>query len=250
MLTRCSIFLLVRSLTAYFTTLFIFGFVFAWAPADDWRAPVAAVITGAIGGAILQQKIPGWELLMVGSAFTAVGAMHILAPSQWLWQSLLPIPSMLCWYWGDKLGDDLLTSLKDPHAEPNRLFSVAELRREERRGFLVVLWTACGSFVMLAPLAPGAHWLALPVAFTLSFAVAVKWHIRRRFWPALGFLIALPLSGWTNICLNNFFKLPPLQLPDPWLSSGLLIIGSILGLWLAAWYSVNLKKISGHSLNR
>lgn len=250
MLTWRSMPLTIRSFLAYFTTIFIFGFVFSSAPADDWRAPVVAIITGAIGGVILQKQIPGWELLTVGSAFTAVGAMHVVVPSQWLGQSCLLLPTMLCWYLGDKLGDDLLATLKDPNTEPTRLFSVARLRREERRGFFVVLWTACGSFVIWAPLAPGVHWLALPVAFALSFAVAMKWHIRRQFWPTLGFLIALPFSGWTNICLNNFFKLPPLQLPDPWLSGGLMTIGSSLGLWLAAWYSVHIQKMSNHTLDR
>ncbi|MGM9998043.1 MAG: hypothetical protein ACI38Q_01380 [Candidatus Bruticola sp.] len=235
----------LRLLAAYFVSFIVFGFIFALAPADDLRATAAALIAGTLGGFIVRQKAPGWELFTAGSAFAAVGIVHIVSPSQWLSQAWLPAPVMLCWYLGNKLGAELPTAYKEePSSESAKLFTLARLRREERRGCLVVLWSSCTSFVLLAPLAPGADWLAFPAAFTLTFAVARKWHIRRQFWPSLGFLIALPLSGLVNIFMNSYFRLNPLQLPDPWLSSGLMIIGACFGLWLASWYHYAMKAIN------
>ncbi|MGM9991787.1 MAG: hypothetical protein ACI376_02920 [Candidatus Bruticola sp.] len=236
----------IRLLAAYFISFMVFGFMFALAPADDLRAAAAALIAGTLGGLIMQAKAPGWELFAAGSAFTAVGIVHIISPSQWLSQAWLPAPVMLCWYLGNKLGAELPTNYKEePLSESAKLFTISRLRREERRGLLVILWSSCSSCILLAPLAPGADWLAFPIAFTLTFAVARKWHIRRQFWPSMGLLIALPLSGGANIFMNNFFKFDPMQLPDPWLSGGLMIMGACFGLWLASWYHLAMKKING-----
>lgn len=227
---------MLRSIFTYFTTVLVFGCMFAWAPADDLRACAVAFVVGAFMGVILQHKSPGWNLFCMGSAFTAVGLFHATTSSMWIGQAMLLIPTMLSCYFGERLGEDMLDTPGEAVHGGQPFFSLARLRREERRGLLVMAGASLGSFAILTPLASGAHYLAFPVGFTLTLAMGIKWRIRRQFWPMVGLIAGLVLSGGLNIYLAQRLNCFPPQLPDPWLSGGLLSVGASIGLWLSIWY--------------
>ena len=221
-----------RALLAYALSISFFVFLFTWAPADDWRVLALALMAGLLNTALLYDHIWGWELFSASSALALAGAIHSTSPVHWLGQALWVGPALLSWYLGGRLGRDLSQWSEDPEGAASS-YTLSALRREERRGWIVVGATGLGLLILLTPLAEGSLWLAFPLGLLLTLGAAWRWRLRRPFWPSLGLTLALPLIGWINLALRaSWGSLPPSQ-PDPWLVGGRLGLGASLALWLA-----------------
>ncbi|MBI3927542.1 MAG: hypothetical protein HY319_18530 [Armatimonadetes bacterium] len=230
-----------RGLEARAAVSLAFGaalFCGGWAlgPADTpLRAAVIGAFSAALSASLAGFSFPGWPALSAAVAFFCAGMIQPVTGRGWLWECLLVACAAaawaVTWRWA-RFGVEQAFGVS---------FQDADLPPEQpprARSWLAGLGLVMGLALVLLWAFPLAPVLALPAACAMVFATARRLDANG---CVAGVLCSLPLAyvlprlGPSAPPESYPYDLAVLPPASPWLLSGLLICGAVIGHWLALW---------------